>query len=58
MELTPDMIVVPEDVGMIQLCLSVTQPTLQEDLGDLEIFVDLATEIGSAGMQSLLACNL
>ena len=49
-ELTPDMITVPEDVGMVQLCLNVTQPSPDEDL-PFEIFVDLATEVGSAGMK-------
>ena len=52
-ELTPNMTTVPEDVGVVQLCLNVTQPTLKEELV-LEIFVDLNTVVGSAGMHSLL----
>ena len=56
-ELTPDMTTISEDDGMVQLCINVTQPTLQEDLF-LEIFLDLNTVVGSAGMQSLLACTL
>ena len=56
-ELTPDIITVPEDVGMVLFCLNLTQPTLQEELV-LEIFIDLSTVVGSAGTQSLLAYTL
>ena len=51
------MTAVSEDVGIVEFCLNVTQPTVQEELV-LEIFVDLATAVGSAGMQSLLTCTL
>ena len=51
--LTPNMTTVPEDVGMIELCLNVTQPPPDVVL-PLEIFVDLNTVVGSAGMKSLL----
>ena len=56
-ELTPGTATVPEDVGMVQLCLNVTQPPPDVAL-ELEVFVDLVTAVGSAGMQSLLACTL
>ena len=48
------MTTVPEDVGMIELCLHVTQPLPDVELV-IEIFVDLNTVNGSAiGMHSLL----
>ena len=49
-ELTPDMTMVPEYVGMVQLCLSVTQPPPDVGLHNfIDIYIDLATEVGSAG---------
>ena len=46
--LTPEFLVVREDIGSVTLCLNVTAPVPDDPL-DIEIFIDLETVPGTAG---------
>ena len=48
MELTPESVEVREDIGSVILCLNVTAPGPDDPL-DIEIFINLETEPGTAG---------
>ena len=48
MELTPESLEVPEDIGSANFCLNVTKPG-PDDLIEVEFFVNVDTVPGTAG---------